>query len=90
MIGPPNDTPEYAYPAWASALRAAAREPGAFDAFTRDTGFIYSLPKSPIDALIDQSTGLEEAFMDAFVTWFNNKVWGPWNEPEGDIWGDKT
>ena len=87
MIGPPPDTPQYAYPMWASALRAASQEPGAFSAFLEDTGYIYSVPKSPIDALIDQSTGREEDFLNAFVTWFNEKVWGPWKEPESSIWG---
>ena len=87
MIGPPKDTPEYAYPAWASALRAAAGQPGPLEAFRKDTGCTYTPPRSGLDKMIDESTGAEEAFLDAFVTWFNEKVWGSWDEPEGDIWG---
>ena len=87
MIGPPKDTPDYAYPAWAAALRVASQDPVAVAAFTRETGFVYLSPQSAMDVMIDQATGRDQAYVRAFVAWFNEKVWGPWKEPESSIWG---
>ena len=82
MIKPPDDTPEYAYPMWVAALKAAVTNDGALKAFREDTGktYIYSPPKTPMEALIDQATGRDREFAHAFAAWFNEKVWGPWDE----------
>lgn len=81
MIEPPSDTPEYAHGAWASALCAAISTPQMVEAFEKETGLHYELPKAPIEQMIDEATGIQAQFFHAFGKWFNENVWGPW---EGD------
>jgi hypothetical protein len=76
-IIPPVDTPEYLWPAYFSALRVAIEEPVIIKAFSAETGYMWSAPKSPMDAMIDEATGYAEGYIKAFVEWFNINVWGP-------------
>ena len=81
MITPPNDTPEYAHGAWASALSFALHTPEIRAAFESDTGKHYSPPKCAIDSMIDEATGFQSDYLHAFGGWFNVNVWGPWEGP---------
>ena len=78
MIDPPKDTPEYAHGMWAAALLYATRQPEIVEVFNRDTGLSYTPPKSKLDQMIDESTGLDSELAHAFGKWFNDKIWGPW------------
>ena len=69
--------PEYMMPAWLGCLQWAIGEPGIIAAFEKDTGLHYSAPRCPIDAMIDEATGLPEKIVTAFIPWFNENVWGP-------------
>jgi hypothetical protein len=80
-IAPPEDLPEYAWGAWYSCLHWAIGEPKILARFKADTGLSYSAPRCAIDAMIDDATGFGDSFVLAFVPWFNEKVWGPWEEP---------
>jgi hypothetical protein len=76
LLRPPADTPEYAYPAWVSALVAATRNPEILAAFQQDTGCTYIVPRTSIDRLIDDAAGVTDQLGRAFVEWFNANVWG--------------
>jgi hypothetical protein len=80
-IVPPDDTPEYMWPAYFGALHWALGAKDVVEAFTIETGIAISLPRSGLDAMIDQATGFDpaESFLRAFVPWFNAHVWGPMN-----------
>ena len=72
----PDDTPEYMVQAWVDCLLWAIGEPGILKRFMTETGKSYSVPKSPIEAMIDESTGYKDAAIFAFVPWFNVNIWG--------------
>ena len=82
MIGPPPDTPEYAYPMWAAALKNAVVRLGILESFQRDTRPKYKVPGSPLEALIDQATELDKKFAYDFARWFNKTIWGTWRREE--------
>lgn len=77
-IGPPADTPPFAYPAWAAALSAAARSPEAVEAFVIETGCTYRPSGTLIGDMIDDATGRTDELGEQFVSWFNRSVWGAW------------
>lgn len=79
MIEPPSDTPEYAHGMWACALFAAIQTPQMVAAFEQATGKHYSLPKAPIEQMIDEASGFQSEYFHAFGEWFNREVWGPWD-----------
>ena len=76
-IEPPADTPEYMHGAWAGALSAAIKEPEILAQFRADTGNNWEPARSPLDKMIDEATGVDRAFVEEFVAWFNTNVWGP-------------
>ena len=82
MIEPPADVPEYAYPAWASCLMWAVNKPEIIAAFEAETGKHYTLPKAPIEQMIDEATGIQSEYFHAFGEWFNKNVWGAWESNE--------
>ena len=76
QIQAPADVPGYALPAYFSCLRWALGENGIRAAFERETGKHYSPAKCALDLMIDDATGYREAYVKAFVEWFNANVWG--------------
>lgn len=75
-IVPPVDTPEFMWPAYFSCLQWAIGKEEILSSFREGTGVSYAIPKSSIEALIDDATGYKENFIRAFVPWFNDSVWG--------------
>lgn len=75
-LQPPKSTPAYMYPAWASALAWAAGEASIVEAFTEQTGMKIAVARSPLDRMIDDATGANEAVARRFVEWFNETIWG--------------
>lgn len=63
--------------AWRDALAWAASEPEAIAAFTEATGVRWTPAPTPLDRMIDDATGANEAVFVRFVEWFNDIVWGP-------------
>ncbi len=57
-----------------ACVRWAWETPEMREAFERDTGMKPA--ESPIDAMIDESTGYDEQVADAFVRWVIANVWG--------------
>lgn len=80
----PADTPRYMFQAWFDCLHWALGEEGCVEAFRRDTGIGWRPGRSPIERAIDQATGAERHFFEAFIPWFNVNVWGPIDGPEPD------
>jgi hypothetical protein len=67
---------------WLGALHFAMGHEDIVAAFREDTGNRWTPPKNPLDRLIDDATGAGEAFMRAFLPWFNENVWGEENAEE--------
>lgn len=59
---------------WLGALRFALGHKEIMNDFTAETGVRWIRGTTPIDRMIDQSTGAE-GFFRAFVPWFNENVW---------------
>jgi hypothetical protein len=64
--------------AWYAAVKWAASEKDALEAFEKATGIkpVFAETRSPIAKMIDHATGYEDASVTAFVDWFNEHVWG--------------
>ncbi len=77
----PDDTPDYMTDAWIACIVWAAGEDGIMDVFRADTGFAWIPGKTGIERMIDQATGADQQFVEAFVRWVNVKIWGPVNGP---------
>lgn len=73
----PADTPDYMAPAWASCLYWAIGDPAVLADFRAAIGNKWTPPATGIDRMIDEATGADRAFIEAFVAWFNDHVWGP-------------
>lgn len=72
----PSDQPEYLFPAWCSCLQWAIGFDPIRKQFADDTGLSYSAPRSPMESMIDDACGVGDAYIRAFVPWFNENVWG--------------
>lgn len=53
------------------------------DLFTVDTGMAWVEPSSSLDRMIDAATGHERQFVEVFIPWFNENVWGADAVPAG-------
>lgn len=81
---PPENTPEYMWPAWVSCLHWASGKREVVDAFERDTGLHWTPPNNTIDAAIDRATGADRHLFEQFIQWFNENIWGDPFAGEGD------
>ncbi len=45
-------------------------------AFRADTRCNFTPGLAPIDRMIDEATGRNRAFVEQYVAWFNENVWG--------------
>lgn len=77
----PADTPEYMLPAWLGCIRYALGNPEIVAAFRHATGNKWEPGKTPLDRMIDEATGADRAWVEAFVRWVNVNVWGPIDGP---------
>jgi hypothetical protein len=80
----PSDTPEYMTPAWLGCISFALGQPELLQAFRADTGNHWTPASTGIDRLIDQATGADWQFIEAFILWVNDNVWGPLDGPADD------
>ena len=72
----PEDTPDYMIPAWLSCIHWASGKPEIIDAFREETGFRWQPGQTAIDRMVDDATGMPQAFAEAFVRWANVAIWG--------------
>lgn len=73
----PADTPDYMIEAWLGCIHWAISEPDILAAFRADTGNNWSPGLTPIDRMIDEATGADNHFIEAFIRWVNENLWGP-------------
>lgn len=73
----PADTPEYMTPAWIGCLSWAIDTPEIVEAFREESGIKWTPGRSPLDRMIDEATGADAKFIEAFIRWANVNVWGP-------------
>jgi hypothetical protein len=62
--------------AWDDCLHYTSSDPEALAAFHADTGSTFTLGRTPIDRMIDKATGRERAFVEQYLTWLTENVWG--------------
>lgn len=62
--------------AWIGAIHWGISDPDMLSQFKDETGLAYSPPRSGIERMIDESTGIQGEFILAFARWFNRQHWG--------------
>lgn len=62
--------------AWVDCLRWSVTEPEILAAFRQATGSDYSPGATPIERMIDQATGRDREFVERYIAWFHENVWG--------------
>lgn len=62
--------------AWRDCLFWAVGFKPIMDQFAESTGKRLSLPKSPVEEMVDLATGHKDAELRRFIDWFNVNVWG--------------
>lgn len=62
--------------AWADGLRWAIGDPQIVANYRADTGDNWQPGTTPIDRMIDDSSGAGLAFARSFAKWFNANIWG--------------
>ncbi len=72
----PADTPDYMDGAWLGALHWAIGETEVLERFSAETGVHWHPGRTPIDRMIDEATGADRKFIEAFIEWFNVNIWG--------------
>lgn len=72
----PSDTPDYMAPAWVGCISWAIGNPEIRATFMTDSGLKWEPPKTELDRMIDKATGADERFIEAFIVWANDHVWG--------------
>lgn len=86
----PESQPDFLVRAWLDCLlwTLGSDKPNFLEAFTSETGIHPPrLARNPIEAMIDQATGHTPAvqvrtFLESYVLWFNENVWGSGEPPE--------
>lgn len=82
----PSDEMDAKYPCirglWVAALCAAFSDPNMMRHFRDDTGCQWTPATSPIGQMIDKATGVEADVVDKFCAWFNENVWGDFDDTE--------
>ena len=63
-------------PAWVDCLRWSIGELEILAEFRADTGCNFTPRLTSIDRMIDEATGCKRAFIEQYVAWFNENVWG--------------
>jgi hypothetical protein len=61
---------------WMGALHWAIGQTECLETFRADTGIAWTPGRTPIDRMIDDATGADHAFIEAFIPWFHANVWG--------------
>lgn len=72
----PRDTPDFMVGAWLSCLQWAIGVDDIRASFEQETGMRFVRARTPIDSMIDEATGIHEAYIRQFVEWFNVNIWG--------------
>lgn len=71
-----TNTPDYMFEAWCDCMSWAIGEKVIRKQFELDTDMHYKLPNSPLDKMIDEATGYEKDYIEKFIIWANENIWG--------------
>lgn len=63
-------------PMWAASVLYSSRNDEIARRFQEDTGCRYRPASSPLEAMIDDATGMNERLAAQFVRWHNRYIWG--------------
>lgn len=80
--GMPADTPDYMAPAWVSFITWALGNADVRAQFEAETGNRYSAPKDALAAMMDEATGYGRSYVEAFIPWANERLWGLMDDAE--------
>lgn len=88
----PADTPEYMTGIWVACIHWAIGEPEIVAAFRQETGMHWTPGHSGLERMIDEATGADRHFIEAFIRWVNVEIWGPIDggEPADDLTGGRV
>lgn len=78
----PDDTPDEMTPAWLGCISWALGTPEVVEQFRKDTGLRCRPARSVLDRMVDEATGADRQFLEAFIKWVNVNVWGPVDGPK--------
>jgi hypothetical protein len=67
-------------PAWTACLLWAVQHPEMLQEFRVATGMQWQPGRTGLERAIDEATGADDAFVEAFVRWFNANVWGEFGD----------
>lgn len=62
--------------AWAACLAYTITRTDALAQFEADTGKKFTPATNGIEKAIDEATGYEKEYIESFIDWFNENVWG--------------
>ncbi|WP_210420176.1 hypothetical protein [Aquisphaera giovannonii] len=71
--------------AWVGSVRYALTRDDVMATFREETGNQWRPGRTPIDAMIDQTTGAALDFIRAFAKWHNENIWGEVDGKPEDI-----
>jgi hypothetical protein len=75
IFAPYYPTDPLLIPAWLGLLHYALGQPEMVAQFRQDTGHQWHPGSTPLDRLVDEATGAERAFLEAFAAWVNATLW---------------
>lgn len=73
----PSDTPDHMASAWIGCISWALKKPEILAAYRAEIGDNFAPGKTALDNAIDKATGRDRAFIESFIKWVNERVWGP-------------
>ncbi|MGI4945868.1 MAG: hypothetical protein ACRYHQ_35795 [Janthinobacterium lividum] len=72
----PADTPDHMAAAWAGCMTFAIGHAATLAAFRAETKNQWEPGTTALERLIDKETDAERFFMEAFIAWANERLWG--------------
>lgn len=75
-ISTPWDNDPLMYPAFIGCVHWALGKDEIVDAFRKKSGNTWQLGRTPIDRMIDRSTGVERDFMQQFSDYVADEIFG--------------
>ena len=66
----------YMLPAFISCVHWAIGEEEIIERFRKETGCNWKPGKTPLERMIDESTGIDRDFIQKFVNWVADEIFG--------------
>jgi hypothetical protein len=72
----PPDLPDSMVDAWLGCISWAVGNAEVVEAFRADTGVQWRPGRTGLERMIDEATGADRKFIEAFIVWVNENLWG--------------